>query len=150
MSPRTLPVLTLVTLLAAFGAACDSSSESTEESSSSSSSSSSRRSKARASSEPSPAARAEATKIFETRCTPCHGATGAGDGPTSKGLTPQPRNLREAAFQTKVDDAYLEKVIQFGGAAVGKSPAMPPNPDLADKPEVLKALRAHVRSLRAN
>jgi len=65
-------------------------------------------------------------------------------------LTPQPRNLRDAAFQTKVDDAYLEKVIQFGGAAVGKSPAMPPNPDLADKPEVLKALRAHVRSLRAN
>ena len=97
---------------------------------------------------PSAADTAEATKIFQTRCTPCHGALGHGDGPTSKGLTPQPRNLSDGTWQSKVDDAYLERVIQLGGAAVGKSPAMPPNPDLADKPNILKALRAKVRSLR--
>lgn len=98
--------------------------------------------------EPSAAATAEATKIFETRCVPCHGAQGHGDGPTSKGLTPQPRNLSDAAWHKQVDDAYIERVIQMGGAAVGKSPAMPPNPDLAGKPEVIKALRAKIRSLR--
>jgi hypothetical protein len=30
---------------------------------------------------------------------------------------------------------------------VGKSPAMPANPDLMAKPEVVAALRAHVRGL---
>lgn len=140
MRTKLPPILIVVSLLAF--AACESSSGDSGEGSSSESSS--------ASAEPSPAARAEATKIFQTRCTPCHGTQGAGDGPTSKGLTPPPRNLRDAAWQTKVDDAYLEKVIQFGGPGVGKSPAMPPNPDLADKPDVLKALRAHVRSLRTN
>ena len=101
----------------------------------------------KASGQPSAAAQAEATKIFQTRCTPCHGAQGHGDGPTSKGLTPPPRNLADKAWQGTVDDAYLERVIQLGGAAVNKSPAMPPNPDLSDKPDVLKALRAKVRSL---
>lgn len=144
MSSKHVPVLTLVSLAFALAfAGCDSSSDGSPEGASGESSSA-------ASAEPSPAARAEATKIFQSRCTPCHGAQGAGDGPTSKGLTPPPRNLRDAAWQTKVDDAYLEKVIQFGGPGVGKSPAMPPNPDLADKPDVLKALRAHVRSLRTN
>ena len=39
-------------------------------------------------------------------------------------------------------------IIKFGGAAVGKSPAMPPNPDLVAKAEVVTALREHVRSLK--
>jgi hypothetical protein len=33
----------------------------------------------------------------------------------------------------------------YGGAAVGRSPAMVGNPDLADKPDVVSALRAMVR-----
>jgi mono/diheme cytochrome c family protein len=93
-----------------------------------------------------PAAKAEAEQIFATRCTPCHGSGGGGDGPASAGLTPKPRNLRDSSWQTTVDDAYLEKIIQYGGAAVGKSPMMPANPDLAGRP-VVAALRNHVRSL---
>ncbi|MBZ0115974.1 MAG: c-type cytochrome [Sandaracinaceae bacterium] len=93
-------------------------------------------------------ARAEATQIFSTRCAVCHGGQGAGDGPGSAGLSPRPRNLTEAAWQDSVEDSYIERIIQYGGAAVGKSAAMPSNPDLGGRPEVIAALREHVRSLR--
>lgn len=87
---------------------------------------------------------ATAKTVFAQRCTPCHGATGTGDGPASASLNPKPRNYTDAAWQASVDDPYLEKIIKYGGAAVGKSPAMPNNPDLA--PEVVTALKDIVRS----
>jgi mono/diheme cytochrome c family protein len=93
------------------------------------------------------ASRAEADKIFAERCTTCHGAGGAGDGPASAGLVPKPRNLQDPAWQASVTDEHIDKIIQYGGAAVGKSPAMPPNPDLMSKPDVVAALRTHVRAL---
>ena len=86
-----------------------------------------------------------AKEAFASRCTPCHGPTGAGDGPASKGLTPPPRNFQDAAWQKEVSDEHIEKIVQYGGAAVGRSPAMPPNPDL--QPGVVKALRAVIRGL---
>ena len=89
---------------------------------------------------------AKAVEIFNQRCVPCHGATGQGDGVASKGLTPPPRNFGDPAWQASVTDEHIEKIIRYGGAAVGKAPAMPANPDLTD-PAVLAALRAHVRSL---
>jgi mono/diheme cytochrome c family protein len=93
------------------------------------------------------AARAEAEKIFSERCVTCHGAGGAGDGPASAGLVPKPRNFQDAAWQQSVSDEYIEQIVQYGGAAVGKSAAMPANPDLMSKPAVVAALRAHVRAL---
>jgi mono/diheme cytochrome c family protein len=108
----------------------------------------SRSSSSSSSAAPSAAATAEATKIFQTRCTPCHGATGRGDGATAKGLTPPPRDFSSAAWQSGITDENIERVITLGGMGVGKSPAMPPNPDLTAKPEIVKALRAHIRGLR--
>ena len=90
----------------------------------------------------------EAENIYNTRCTPCHGSTGGGDGAASASLNPKPRNFRDAAWQSGVDDEYIEKIVAYGGQAVGKSAAMPPNPDLADKKDVIAALRAKVRSFR--
>lgn len=95
----------------------------------------------------SDAAREEAKQIFATRCFTCHGPTGAGDGPASAGLTPPPRNFQDPVWQQSVTDEHIEQIIQYGGAAVGKSPAMPSNPDLMSKPEVVAALRAYVRGL---
>jgi mono/diheme cytochrome c family protein len=92
---------------------------------------------------------AQATEIFATRCTPCHGADGRGDGAASASLIPKPRNFHDAAWQSSVQDDYLAKIIQYGGAAVGKSPTMPANPDLRD-PAVIQALALHVRSLGKN
>lgn len=95
----------------------------------------------------SSAAMSEAQQIFSTRCVTCHGAEGAGDGAASAGLTPRPRNFQDDSWQTSVTDEHIERIIQYGGAAVGKSPAMPANPDLTSKPEVVSALREHIRSL---
>jgi mono/diheme cytochrome c family protein len=92
----------------------------------------------------------EAQQIFTSRCVSCHGNFGRGDGPASAGLTPKPRNLQEPAWQKSVTDEHIEKIIVGGGAAVGKNAAMPANPDLEGKPQIVKALRAHVRSLGTN
>jgi len=92
-------------------------------------------------------ARAEADQIFATRCFTCHGSLGKGDGPGSAGLTPKPRDLTSPEWQASVTDEHIEKIIKFGGTAVGLSPMMPPNPDLTAKNEVVQALRAHVRDL---
>jgi cytochrome c553 len=94
-----------------------------------------------------PEAVAEAQTKWQTLCTTCHGASGKGDGPAGMALQPKPRDLSLASWQASVTDAHIEKVILEGGQSVSLSPLMPANPDLAGKPNVIKALRAHVRSL---
>jgi mono/diheme cytochrome c family protein len=96
---------------------------------------------------PAAAALDEAKQIFATRCFTCHGAEGAGNGPGSAALDPKPRNFQDAAWQASVTDEHIEKIVMYGGAAVGRSPTMPGNPDLMSKPEVVRALVAHVRGL---
>jgi len=102
---------------------------------------------------PAPAAQpaadpaAEAKQIFKDRCTVCHGATGQGDGEGSAALDPKPRNFTLADWQASVTDEHIHKIIVYGGAAVGKSPAMPANPDLDAKPEVVDELVKIVRGL---
>ncbi len=95
----------------------------------------------------SDADRAESKKVFETVCSACHGMTGRGDGPASAGLEPKPRDLGDAAWQKTISDEHVRNVITMGGAAVGKSPAMPAQPQLKSNPAVLEALIQHVRGL---
>jgi mono/diheme cytochrome c family protein len=92
------------------------------------------------------AAVAEAETIFAQRCTPCHGAAGAGDGSASASLTPRPRNFHDKSWQQGVTDEHIEKIIAYGGAAVGKSAAMPANPDLTSKTDTVAALRNKIRA----
>lgn len=94
---------------------------------------------------PSPAVAAQ--DLYKTRCVPCHGETGKGDGPGATALNPKPRNYSDAAWQKSVKDEDIRKTILYGGAAVGKSPLMPGNPDLDgdDKRPQLDALVAIVR-----
>jgi mono/diheme cytochrome c family protein len=95
----------------------------------------------------SAAATEEATQIFATRCVTCHGPEGLGDGPGSAALDPKPRNFQDPAWQESVTDDHIEKIVMYGGAAVGRSPTMPGNPDLMSKPDIVRALVAHVRGL---
>jgi mono/diheme cytochrome c family protein len=95
---------------------------------------------------PAADAQAEADKIFMTRCASCHGIDGRGDGPGAANLNPKPRNYHDKAWQKSVTDEHIKKTIVYGGAAVGKSPSMAANPDLAAKPEVVNALCEHVRA----
>jgi mono/diheme cytochrome c family protein len=90
---------------------------------------------------------AEAERIFSTRCAKCHGLTGHGDGPDARALNPKPRNFSDSAWHLAVSDRRIDKVIVEGGPSFGKSAVMRPNPDLADKPAVVVALRQHLRML---
>jgi mono/diheme cytochrome c family protein len=91
--------------------------------------------------------KAEADQIFNTRCATCHGAGGKGDGAAAAALNPKPRDYTDKAWQAATTDDMIAKVIVEGGASIGKSPLMAANPDLKDKPEVVKALVAKIRSL---
>jgi mono/diheme cytochrome c family protein len=88
---------------------------------------------------------AQAKEVFNARCAACHGPEGMGNGPGSVALNPKPRNYHDKAWQTKVTDEDIRKTITYGGAAVGKSPMMPANPDLESKPEVIEGLLRIVR-----
>jgi mono/diheme cytochrome c family protein len=90
----------------------------------------------------------EARTLFKTRCVVCHGEDGKGDGPGAAALNPKPRDYTDAAWQASVTDEQIHKTIVFGGAAVGKSPNMPANPDLESKPAVVDELVKRVRSFK--
>ncbi len=89
-----------------------------------------------------------AATYFKQKCVVCHGATGEGDGPGAAALNPKPRAFSDAAWQDGLSDEQIRKVIVEGGAAAGKSAAMPPNPDLKGKDELVKELVAKVRSFK--
>jgi mono/diheme cytochrome c family protein len=89
---------------------------------------------------------AKAKELFSLRCTPCHGPEGRGNGPASATLTPKPRNFHDKKWQGQVTDEHIERIIQYGGSAVGKSPAMPANPDLTGNRDVVVALRSFIRT----
>ncbi|MGE5445323.1 MAG: c-type cytochrome, partial [Ignavibacteriales bacterium] len=67
---------------------------------------------------------ARGREVFAAKCTPCHGQTGHGDGPGAASLQPKPRNLSDT-YISALNDDLLFKAISEGGAAMGKSPAMP-------------------------
>jgi len=65
-------------------------------------------------------------KTFETFCVACHGANGKAEDAAALAMNPRPRNFTDKAWQAKVDDAHIHKVIKEGGASVGLSPTMAP------------------------
>lgn len=99
---------------------------------------------------PSPPAdpAADASALFRNKCVVCHGDKGAGDGPGAAAIVPKPRAFADAEWQASVTDDHLKKIILEGGPAVGKSPAMPPNPDLKGKDEVVTALVKLIRDFK--
>jgi len=91
---------------------------------------------------------ADARKLFTTKCVVCHGDHGAGDGPGAAALNPKPRAFSDATWQASVTDDHIKKTIVEGGAAVGKSAAMPSNPDLAEKGDEVSELVKIVRAFK--
>lgn len=96
------------------------------------------------------AAVAQGDQVWTSRCALCHGGGGKGDGPVAAQLDPKPRDMTNAKWQASVDDKHIETIIVKGGPSVKLSQMMGPNPDLEAKPDVVKALRAKVRSLAAH
>jgi mono/diheme cytochrome c family protein len=87
-------------------------------------------------------------KLFQTRCFVCHGRGGKGDGPSASGLAEKPQDLTDPTGQRATSDDRIRTVIQGGGIAIGKTGAMPPNPDLTQ--EQIQGLVSFVRSLAAH
>lgn len=94
----------------------------------------------------SPEAQKEADDLFTSLCSTCHGTSGHGDGPVAAAMNPKPASFADPAFQKRVTNEELAKVIVEGGPSVGRSPLMPGNPSLKDKPEVVQALVNKVRA----
>lgn len=90
---------------------------------------------------------AAAKKKFK-ECVVCHGEDGKGDGPGAAALNPKPRNYTDPKWQDSITDDQIAKTIVQGGAAVGKSPAMPPHPELKKKPEVVAELVKIIRGFK--
>lgn len=90
----------------------------------------------------------KARKIFKQRCVSCHGEGGKGDGIGAASLKVKPRDYTDPAWQKEVTDERIRNAVVKGGAAVGLSPNMTPNPDLGkpDKKMVLDEIVLIVRS----
>lgn len=95
-----------------------------------------------------PAVVAEAQKVWNDKCVTCHGNRGLGDGPGAAALDPKPRTFKDPKWQMQTNDERIAKVIVEGGAAVGLSANMAPNPELKDKPAVVAELVKIVRSFK--
>jgi high-affinity iron transporter len=70
-------------------------------------------------------------RLYAEKCLSCHGESGKGDGPVGKFLDPKPTDF--AAVLKGADDASVGKIIKEGGAAAGKSKAMPAFNILSDE-----------------
>lgn len=89
--------------------------------------------------EPPSAARGES--VFQTICARCHGPRGDGDSQLAKLMTVKPANLRVS----RLDAVAMERIVRDGGAAVGRSGAMPAwGQELT--PQQLQDVLAYVRS----
>src|SRR5215467_13000520 len=84
-------------------------------------------------------------KLYQTRCSPCHGPDGKAATPTAQALTPKPRDHTDGAYMNPLSNEHLEKVIKNGGPSVGKSAVMPAHTDLHD--QQIEDVIAFVRTL---
>jgi mono/diheme cytochrome c family protein len=62
--------------------------------------------------------------IYKEYCAQCHGLTGKGDGPAASGIEPKPAIHANIAFD-QLSAEYLYNMVNYGGAAMGKSANMP-------------------------
>jgi len=84
-------------------------------------------------------------KLYQARCSPCHGPDGKAATPTAQALTPKPRDHTDGAYMNQLSNEHLAKVINNGGPSVGKSQIMPAHPDLND--QQIEDVIAFVRAL---
>lgn len=89
---------------------------------------------------------AKGKDLYAKHCAGCHGPTGKGDGPAAKAINPKPNDLTNKAYMAGLKDQYLFDLIQKGGAALGKSPLIPPFGSKLKDGEIRDVI-AYVRSL---
>lgn len=83
----------------------------------------------------------EGKELYGIFCTPCHGDTGAGDGPVGEKYVPTPSDIRRSAPAAKRTDGELFVILSNG---IGGMPAF--RADLS--PEERWKIVLHVRTLK--
>jgi mono/diheme cytochrome c family protein len=82
--------------------------------------------------------------VYEQNCASCHGATGLGDGPVGRTLSPPPANLVFLAQMPMVQwDPFMYWTVAEGGAQFGS--AMPAFKDALSKNDIW-AVTAYVQA----
>jgi mono/diheme cytochrome c family protein len=84
--------------------------------------------------------------MYTKQCGGCHGPTGKGDGPAAAALNPKPTDFTNKAYMAGLKDQYLFDLVKKGGAAVGKSPLIPPFGSKLNDQEIRDVI-AYVRTL---
>jgi cytochrome c len=91
---------------------------------------------------------AQTRDMYAQRCEVCHGRSGDGRGVQASSMAVPPPDWTDSSWQDQASDADIRAAIVSGGAANGKSSAMPAHPDLADT-VILAELVQLVRSPKA-
>lgn len=76
--------------------------------------------------------------LYEKNCVTCHGTSGHGDGPASKGMSPAPADVTAAIRMPIASDAFLDWTISEGGVPVQS--AMPPFKTTLSNDEIWKVV----------
>ncbi|GAC15108.1 PQQ-dependent sugar dehydrogenase [Aliiglaciecola lipolytica] len=84
--------------------------------------------------------------LFAVNCARCHGVKGDGKGPDSGLLGVKMPDLTSPIYHHNTDSAAIKAIIVEGGAAVGKSPLMPPWGGFL-KPKEIEHLVTYIESL---
>ncbi len=53
-------------------------------------------------------------RLYQQKCTSCHGAAGMGDGPAARGMTPPPPALGSAQVMRDVTPALMYRIVSVG------------------------------------
>ena len=86
---------------------------------------------------------AQGQAVYETRCAPCHGIEGGGDGPAAAAIEPKPRNFRDPAFWKGRTRDQLRLVVEQGKPGTLMAPF-----EGALSPEEIDDVVAYLQSFR--
>ncbi|MFQ3248877.1 MAG: glucose/arabinose dehydrogenase/mono/diheme cytochrome c family protein [Glaciecola sp.] len=89
---------------------------------------------------------AATASLFAVNCGRCHGVNGDGKGPDSALLGVEMPDLTSPLYHHSRSGDDIKKIIEIGGAGVGKSPLMPPWKGFL-KPEEIEHLVIYIQSL---
>ena len=88
---------------------------------------------------------AAGAELWDASCSPCHGATGSGDGAAGADMDPAPSDLADEAHTDALTDGYLFWRITEGGAALEGS-QMPSYESTLSEDERWQVI-THIRAL---
>jgi len=86
--------------------------------------------------------------LFAVNCARCHGIKGDGEGPDAKLLGVELPDFTSPLYHAMTTKDEIQHIIEQGGAAVGKSPLMPPWGGFL-KPHEIDNLTLYLQSLPA-